>query len=124
MGRQTDIGDGVTEAEPACTKNKLLFDGCNCIVQSLWVTYIHCYLQLTVHQCTHITITNAKYTSTINIKGGYEMKGVEMDDEDKDSVPVCTVQSSSSSSSSVEETMLQLRQLTMYIIILIMYGIQ
>jgi hypothetical protein len=38
------------------------------------------------------------------------MKGVEINDEDKDSEPVCTVQSSSSSSSSsVEETMLQLR---------------
>jgi hypothetical protein len=36
------------------------------------------------------------------------MKGVEIDDEDKDSEPVCTVQSSSLSSSSVEETMLQL----------------
>jgi len=52
------------------------------------------------------------------------MKGIEIDDEDKDSEPVCTVQSSSLASSSVEETMLQLRKLTMYIIILIMYGIQ
>jgi hypothetical protein len=77
MGRQTDIDDGVTEGEPGCTKNKLLFDGCNCIVQSLWDTYIHCYLQLYVYQCTHITITNAKYTSNINIRGGYEMKGVK-----------------------------------------------
>jgi hypothetical protein len=43
MGRQTDIGDGVTEGEPGCTKNKLLFD--HCIVQSLWVTYTHYHIQ-------------------------------------------------------------------------------